>query len=122
MGQRRGSPERLSQLQEAILTVVADGEWRGEGGAYGRGEIRAIVRTMDVTQHLKQSYLRSLHNLDTKGLIDKIPYTVHGQASGWLVGLSAKGRALVRARGLFPPHLLRENHPARIDVPRPSAP
>jgi len=118
MGQRRGAPERLSQLQRIILAVVADGERLGEGGAYGWGEIREQVRRMRGTSYLSMSFPRSMDNLYAKGLIEPIPYTVRGHDCGALWGLSDAGRALIRTRGLLPPGVLAAHHPARIDVVR----
>jgi hypothetical protein len=110
---QRGAPERLSRLQGAILMLVAEGELHGEGGAYGRPEIRAKLERLGYHQ-LAMSYPRSLANLAKKGLIDHIPYTVRGEASGFLLGLSAKGRALVRARTLHRGKVA-EGHPRAIN-------
>jgi hypothetical protein len=116
MGQRRGSPERLSRLQAAILAVVAEGEWLGEGGAYGWWEVCRHVRRLQVTTAPAKSLERSMRNLCAKGLIEPIPYFSGEAALGHLWGLSDTGRALIRTRGLLPPHLLAESHPIRIDV------
>jgi hypothetical protein len=117
MTQRRGASERLSQLQAAILQVIARGEIQGKGGAYGSLEIADEVRRSDVTHYLSMSFRRAMANLGAKGLIEPIPYWVRGERCGQLWGLSAKARALVLARGLVPPHLLAQGHPARVDLP-----
>jgi hypothetical protein len=116
MAGQRGAPERLSHLQATILAVVAEGELRGEGGAYGWWEITQGVRRTRVTASMAMSFPRSLKNLCAKGLIEPIPYSWRGEECGRLWGLSEKGRALIRTRGLLPPHLLAESHPSRIDV------
>jgi hypothetical protein len=112
-----GAPERLSRLQQAILTVVAEGECQGLGGAYGWSEISMRVRARGVTDYPSMSFRRSMANLCAKALIKPIPYAVRGEPVGQLWGLSAKGRALVRTRGLVPPHRLAADHPARVDMP-----
>jgi hypothetical protein len=117
MVQRRGAPERLSQLQAVILQEIAAGEIQGEGGAYGWPEIADRVRRRDVTDYMSLSFRRSMANLCAKGLIEPIPYAVRGENAGQLWGLSAKGRALVRTRGLVPPHRPAADHPARVDIP-----
>ena len=100
MAQLRGAPERLSQLQAVILTMVAEGEIQGQRGAYGWPEISMRVHARGVTDYMSMSFRRSMANLCAKALIEPIPYAVRGENAGQLWGLSAKGRALVRTRGL----------------------
>jgi hypothetical protein len=115
MAGRRGASERLSHLQVAILTVVAQGELVGKGGAYGAGEIRGILRGFRTTSYVSMSYPRSLRNLKAKGLIDEIPYFFRGEPSGYLLGLSEKGRVLVRTRKLGLTGVA-DSHPVRIEA------
>jgi hypothetical protein len=120
MAGQRGAPQRLSRLQAAILTLVAEGELKGEGGAYGYFELAQRLRQRGTTAYLRVSFGRSLANLKAKGLIAAVPYFVHGAASGHLLALSAKGRALVRARQLRPAGVA-DRPPLRIDVTREGA-
>jgi putative transposase len=60
MAGQRGASERLSRLQAAILRVVAEGELRGEGGAYGWWEIRTILERREASDYLSMSFRRSI--------------------------------------------------------------
>ena len=115
MASHRGASERLSQLQAAILRVIAEGELLGEGGAYGWPEIVGKLRTRHASDYLSMSFPRAMRNLTTKGLIEPIPYRAQGKEAGQLWGLSARGRALVQARDLSPLGLA-DAHPVSIEI------
>jgi hypothetical protein len=115
MAGQRGAVERLSRLQAAIVSLVAEGERLGEGGAYGWGEILSILRRFKTSHYLAMSFKRSIAGLVAKGLIEPIPYFYKGERSGNLWGLTPKGRALVRARRLAPGGLA-DGHPSCITI------